>query len=74
MNDPKAEALEFLKGLGRAILQGTPPPSEMGTEIRRIVAAAKSNDKEKHFRLPEAAFLNRFVLPVLHRYLQEQEE
>jgi len=72
MTDPKAQAHEFLKGLGRAILQGTPSPSAMVTEIRRIVAAAKSSDKEKHLRLPEAAFLNRFVLPVLHLYLHEQ--
>jgi hypothetical protein len=72
MNDPKAEVHEFLTGLSRAILQGAPSSSAMATEIRRIVAAAKANEQQRHLRLPESAFLNRFVVPVLHKYLQEQ--
>ncbi len=38
--------------------------------IRRTVAAAKTDDKQKHLRLPEAAFLNGKALPVLFDVLQ----
>src|SRR5450759_2040862 len=71
MSDPKADAYEFLQGFSNAILKSAPRAAEMEPEIRRIVAAAKTNDREKHLRLPEAAFLNKFVLPILHGYLQD---
>ena len=43
----------------------------MGPVIRRIVAEAKSNDRQKHLRLPEAAFLNSFAVPTLFKHLQD---
>src|SRR5579863_6474862 len=71
MSDPKADAFEFLEGLGKAILKSAPRAVDMDPEIRRIVAAAKADAREKHRRLPESTFRNTFVLPVLHRYLQD---
>lgn len=71
MSDPKADAYEFLQGFSKAILKSSPRAADMEPEIRRIVAAAKTNAQEKHRRLPESAFLNTFVLPVLHRYLRD---
>jgi len=38
--------------------------------IRSRVAAAKNDDKQKHLRLPEAAFLNGEVIPVLFEVLK----
>jgi len=70
MSECKADAHEFLQGLGKAILKFSPRWAGMELDIRRIVAAAKANDQQKHLRLPEAAFLNSYVLPVLHQYLQ----
>jgi len=65
----KDDAYAFLQGLGKEILAETPKSSEMDTTIRRIVREAKTSDSSKHLRLPEAAFLNSYVLPALHRYL-----
>ena len=42
----------------------------MESWIRRAVAVAKTDDKQKHLRLPEAAFLNGQALPALFDLLQ----
>jgi len=70
MSDTKADAYEFLEGLGKTILKSSPKSAAMELDIRRIVAGAKTDDQQKHLRLPEAAFLNSYVLPILHEYLQ----
>jgi len=69
--DAKADAYEFLQGLGQLILQRSPRWYEMDAGIMRIVSGAKANDRQKHLRLPESAFLNSFVLPALHQHLQQ---
>ncbi len=42
----------------------------MESWIRSTVKAAKTDDKQKHLRLPEAAFLNGNALPVLSGLLK----
>jgi hypothetical protein len=51
--------ISFQKALARELAAG------FGNErdIRKTVAAAKSNYSERHLRLPESAFLNKFVVP-----------
>lgn len=65
----KDQALEFLKELETTLNRELPAPTEMESWIRNTVAAAKSDDKQKHLRLPEAAFLNGQALPVLFAVL-----
>jgi hypothetical protein len=71
MNYVKEQAEEFLQLLGKSILRDAPRGTAMAPEIRRIVAAAKENEREKHLRLPEAAFLNTYAVPALFRSLQD---
>jgi len=66
----KGQALEFLKELEKALNRKLPGPTEMESWIRSTVAAAKTDDKQKHLRLPEAAFLNGWALPVLFELLK----
>lgn len=66
----KAQALAFLRELERTLNNCLPGPADMESWIRRTVAAARTNDKEKHLRLPEAAFLNGKVLPVIFELIQ----
>jgi hypothetical protein len=66
----KDQALEFLKELEQALNKKLPGPTEMELWVRRTVAAAKTDDKQKHLRLPEAAFLNVQALPVLSELLK----
>jgi hypothetical protein len=61
----KDQALEFLKELEQTLNKKLPGPTEMESWVRSTVAAAKTNDKQKHLRLPEAAFLNGKALPVI---------
>jgi len=69
-HDAKTEAYQFLRDLGTTILDAAPDASSMRSDIRQIVAAAKADPQGKHLRTPESAFLNRYVLPVLHEHLQ----
>ncbi len=61
----KDQALDFLKELEKTLNCKLPGPVEMESRIRSTVTAAKNDDKQKHLRLPEAAFLNGQALPVL---------
>jgi hypothetical protein len=61
----KDQALGFLKALEKTLSDKLPGPTEMESWIRSTVAAAKTNDKEKQLRYPEAAFLNGQAIPVL---------
>ena len=54
----KAQALDFLKELEKTLNSKLRGPTEMEPWIRSRVAAAKNDDKQKHLRFPEAAFLN----------------
>jgi hypothetical protein len=61
----KDQALEFLKELEQALDKKLPGPTDMESWVRRTAAAAKIDDNQTHLRLPEAAFLNGKVLPIL---------
>jgi hypothetical protein len=54
----KDQALEFLQELEETMNRKLVGPIEMEAWIRRTVAKAKTDDKQKHLRLPETAFLN----------------
>ena len=66
----KDQALEFLKELEKTLNRQLPGPADMESCIRSTVKAAKTDDKQKHLRLPEAAFLNGKALPVLFDLLK----
>lgn len=68
----KEQALEFLKELEKTLNTKLPGPTAMESWIRSTVAAAKTDDKQKHLRLPEAAFLNGQALPVVFDVLETQ--
>lgn len=61
----KEEAQGFLLGFEKSLKKSLPHAPEMELEIRKTVAAAKTQYSERHLRLPEAAFLNKFVVPAL---------
>jgi hypothetical protein len=66
----KDQALDFLKELEKTLNSKLPGPTDMKSWIRDTVTAAKTDDKQKHLRLPEAAFLNGQALPVLSELLK----
>jgi hypothetical protein len=66
----KDRALEFLKKLEQTLNKNLPGPIEMEIRIRQTVTAAKTDDNQKHLRLPEAAFLNGLALPILFDMLK----
>jgi hypothetical protein len=66
----KDQALGFLKELEKTLNTRLPGPSDMESWIRSTVRAAKTDDKQKHLRLPESAFLNGKALPVLFDLLK----
>lgn len=66
----KDQALEFLKELEDTLKRKLPGPADMDPCIRSTVAKAKTDDKQKHLRLPEAAFLNGKALPILFDLLK----
>ena len=66
----KDQAVDFLKELEKTWNSKLPGPTDMKSWIRDTVAAAKTHDKQKHLRLPEAAFLNGQALPVLFELLK----
>jgi len=68
----KDQALEFLEKLEQTLNKKLPGPIEMELRIRQTVAAAKTDDSQKHLRLPEAAFLNGQAIPILFDMLQTE--
>ena len=66
----KDQAREFLEELEKTLNRQLPGPADMESWIRSTVKAAKTDDKQKHLRLPEAAFLNGRALPVLFELLK----
>lgn len=72
MQGTKEEALAYLRDLKKALVSsGMPKVALMNAEIRRIVTTAKLRGDQKHLKLPEAAFLNQFVTPVLFQHLKD---
>lgn len=67
----KEAALVYLRDLEAALSRSEMPKgAAMNTAIRQMVATAKTDSAQKHLRLPEAAFLNGYVLPRLIQHLQ----
>jgi hypothetical protein len=66
----KDQAQEFLKELEKTLNRQLPDPADMESWIRSTVKAAKTDDKQKHLRNPESAFLNGKALPALFDLLK----
>ncbi len=66
----KVDALGFLRELEKALNRQLLPAADMDPAIRKTVAESKIDDRAKHLRAPEAAFLNGHALPVLFDVLQ----
>jgi hypothetical protein len=74
----KDRALAFLKELEETLNSKLPGPTDMDPWIRSTVAEAKTDDKKKHLRSPEAVFLNEQALPklfdlLIHRGLSREQ-
>jgi hypothetical protein len=67
---PKDLAHHFLEELEKVLNLKLPSPAKMEPWIRATVQRAKANERERHLRLPEAAFLNGWVLPTLFELLK----
>lgn len=63
-------AYEFLRHLEGALAAALPHGPAMEAAIRQVIAEATADPKRAHERKQEAAFLNHFVLPVVHAELQ----
>jgi hypothetical protein len=73
MTDKKAlkdEAHKFLESLERELANKMPSPKEMRQSIHDIVTRAKNNNKMKHMRQPEDAFLYHNAVPIIFRHMQ----
>jgi hypothetical protein len=71
MRQDKVDAFAFLDKFARAVAEACPKGTSMAREIRRTTMAAKDDEAKKHLRSPEAAFLNRFVIPVLFDQIKQ---
>ncbi len=73
MPTAKDDAYVFLQSLEKAIMNAAPKGADMAPEIRRIVAnpEASTTNKSTVEIFPKLAFLNTYVLPVLHGHLQK---
>lgn len=70
----KADAHAFLDDLGQSIAEGAPKGTAMEREVRRTMTAAREDAAQKHLKTPEAAFLNRFVVPVLFEQIRHHSK
>lgn len=72
MSPAKVEAHSHPQAMEKILLSsGMPLGPDMSLEIRRIVIRAKSAQDREHLKLPEAAFLNTYVIPGIVRCLRE---
>lgn len=65
----KADAFKFLEDVKRAITETAPKGTAMEREVQRTIKVARLDPAQKHLKLPEAAFLNSFVVPVLFKQI-----
>jgi len=70
----KADARAFLHDLAQSIAKGAPKGTAMERELRRMTTEAKLDAEKKHLKTPEAAFLNRFVVPVLFDQIRQHSK
>jgi hypothetical protein len=68
----KLDAYKFLKKFENKLNSELPPPTELRTFIRKTVLESKVDVARDYLRLPEAAFLNLFAIPALHKLMSEQ--
>lgn len=71
-NMNKQKAFEMLIGIKAGLLARAPDPDLMRKEIRGAVSAAKTDERLKHQRQPEDAFLYRFAFPALYRMVRAE--
>lgn len=74
MDSDEKEAHAFLRGL-QAYLDGQLPDREqIVSEIREVVRQAKCStaQDERCMSFPEGAFLNKYVIPCMNRYLRDE--
>jgi hypothetical protein len=66
----KQRAHDFVESLEKELTSNTPPPKEMRTAVRKIVADAQNDATRKHMRRTEDAFLNHYAVPIIYRHMQ----
>lgn len=66
----KRDAYKFLKSLEVKLTKTLPEPDAIRVQVRQVVASSKLDDKAKHKRQPEDAFLHHFAFPVLFEHMQ----
>lgn len=71
MQPTRSNVQRFLQKFEKS-LQALPSAQEMETNIRATTRRAKLIHEERHLRLPEAAFLNGYVIPALHVAICEE--
>lgn len=69
----KQQAYDFLRDLEQRLNAELPTPANMRRCIPRIVSEAKSDDKRKHMRQPEDAFLYHYAFPIIFQHMQTVE-
>jgi hypothetical protein len=50
-----------------------PESPEMRRAIEEIVGASKNGVSQRHMAFPEGAFLNRYLLPALHKFISQYD-
>src|ERR1039458_6397405 len=68
----KHDAYEFLKGLQKHLNASLPSPPQMRKEVRDMVTNSRKDNKEKHLKLPESAFTNHFLIPLIFDVVSER--
>jgi len=69
MRDKQA-AFEFLSAFHKRLEAELVSPAAIEADIRGAVRDAKAHHSQRHLRQPEAAFLNRYVIPRLYAQMQ----
>jgi hypothetical protein len=69
---PGPGALDFFQSLEAHLNSHLPDPVAMRKVIAEVVERAKSDKNSPHKRFPEGAFLNHYVAPCIHDFLQRK--
>ncbi|MCP4347158.1 MAG: hypothetical protein GY795_16725 [Desulfobacterales bacterium] len=65
----KAEAFKFFRDLELLLNKKIPGPKELIESVSSIVEDAKNSGMAPHKKIPESAFLNHYVVPLLHDFI-----
>lgn len=63
------EAFEFFSRIHSFLNEALPHVAEIRQRIPEIVASAKASTDSRHKAFAEAAFLNEYIAPLIHRFL-----